>query len=67
LLYPQSATSDRIKADIVFVAKRDEYGNPQWDSLQKVAHLEFSRKKLLESPPAASDPARGYDKFEISR
>lgn len=67
LLYPPGAASDRLRVDIVFVTKRDEYGNPQWDSLQRVAHLEFSRKKLLESRPAGEDPARGYDKFEVSR
>jgi hypothetical protein len=67
LLYPRGATSDTLKVDIVFVAKRDEYGNPQWDSLERFAHLEFSRKKLLERPASRDDPKLGYDKFEISR
>jgi hypothetical protein len=65
LRYPGGATADQIRVDIVFVTKRDGYGNPRWDSIQRMAHLEFSRRKLLESTPAGGEPTRGYEKFEV--
>jgi anaerobic selenocysteine-containing dehydrogenase len=65
LRYPKTATADQIRVDIVFVTQRDEYGNPKWDTLQRVAHLELSRK--LAGQAAAADPEKGFQKFEIFR
>ena len=49
-LTPAGAQADLMKVDIVYVAERDDYGMPKWDSLSRVAHLEFSRAKLLAVP-----------------
>lgn len=65
LSYPKEATADAVKVDIVFVAERDEYGMPKWDTMRRVAHLEFSKKTLAQTPPSASEPRRGFDKFEV--
>lgn len=65
LRYPKSASADQIRVDIVFVTQRDEYGNPKWDSLQRVAHLEFPRK--LVGQASGADPERGFQKFEVFR
>jgi hypothetical protein len=62
---PKTATADATRVDVVFVAQRDEYGMPKWDTMKRVAHLEFSRKKLSETAPDASEPRRGFDKFEV--
>lgn len=66
LRYPAGASADQIRVDIVFITKRDGYGSPRWDSIQRLAHLEFSRKKLSETP-AGGEPSSGYDKFEVLR
>jgi hypothetical protein len=66
LQYPPGATADQVRVDVVFITKRDGYGNPRWDSIERLAHLEFSRKKLLAAP-GGGEPRRGYDKFEIQR
>ena len=47
-LRPSSATADLCKIDIVYVLERDSYGMPKWDSLQRVAHFEFSLAKALK-------------------
>jgi hypothetical protein len=47
-LYPKDATADLMKVDIVYVLERDDYGMPKWDSLQRVAHLEFSKVSALK-------------------
>lgn len=47
-LYPAGATADLMKVDIVYVTERDNYGMPKWDSLSRVAHLEFSRASFLK-------------------
>ena len=65
LQYPKTATADSIRVDVVFVAQRDEYGMPKWDTMRRVAHLEFSRKTLEAARPDESDPRRGFDKFEV--
>lgn len=65
LQYPKTATADAIRVDVVFVAQRDEYGMPKWDTMRRVAHLEFSRKTLEATRPDESDPRRGFDKFEV--
>ena len=65
LQYPKAATADAVRVDVVFVAERDEYGMPKWDTMKRVAHLEFSKKTLSETPPSASEPRRGFDKFEV--
>jgi len=66
-LCPRTAAADRMKVDIVFVPERYGYGMPKWDTLQRVAHLECSRKKLLSlgESPGASDLRRVFDSFEI--
>jgi hypothetical protein len=46
-LTPADAKADLMKVDIVYVLERDTYGQPKWDSLQQVAHLEFSKAKAL--------------------
>ena len=45
-LYPADAKADLVKVDIVYVLERDSYGQPKWDSLQQVAHLEFKKSKI---------------------
>ena len=47
-LYPSGAKADAVKVDIVYVLSRDSYGQPSWDSLQQVAHLEFSKSKAAK-------------------
>ena len=68
LVYPKGAR-DRMRVDIVFVRERDSYGMPKWDTLQRVAHLEFSKSRLLSSagptPRGSSDPSAAFDKFEV--
>ena len=44
-LYPSGAKADLVKVDIVYVLERDNYGEPKWDSLQQVAHMEFSKAR----------------------
>lgn len=46
--YPLKAEADLLKVDIVFTSERDTYGNPRWDTLTRVAHLELLRSKALE-------------------
>jgi hypothetical protein len=65
LQYPKTATADAIRVDVVFVAQRDEYGMPKWDTMRRVAHLEFSKKTLEGTRPDESNPRRGFDKFEV--
>ena len=65
LQYPKAATADAMRVDVVFVAERDEYGMPKWDTMKRVAHLEFSKKTLSGTPPSAGEPRRGFDKFEV--
>ncbi len=48
-LHPATAKADMVKVDIVYVLERDSYGLPSWDSLQKVAHFEFSRAKAMKA------------------
>jgi hypothetical protein len=65
LQYPKGATADAMRVDVVFVAQRDEYGMPKWDTMKRVAHMEFSKKTQSETTPNPSDPRRGFDKFEV--
>ncbi len=69
-LYPSAAKADLMKVDIVYVLERDSYGMPKWDSLQQVAHLEFSKSKGLKAVKAnsvLSEPLikKIFNKFEI--
>lgn len=69
-LYPADAKADLVKVDIVYVLERDVYGQPKWDSLQQVAHLEFSRSKNLKLAKAKKEPTdktiqKAFDKFNI--
>lgn len=64
---PKNAAADRMKIDIVFVSERDGYGMPKWDTLQRVAHVECSKQKLL-AVPASAPPAelrKAFDRFEL--
>jgi hypothetical protein len=59
-----------VKMDVVFVRERDRYGVPRWDTLEKVAHLEFSREALLEGlkegvAPDQAQMARLFQVFEV--
>ena len=61
---------DRVKLDVVFVRERDRYGMPRWDTLEKVAHLEFSRGALLEGlkegvVPEKAQIAKLFEVFEV--
>ncbi|MCM3876088.1 MAG: hypothetical protein NEA02_06675 [Thermoanaerobaculia bacterium] len=61
---------DLVKMDVVFVRERDRYGMPRWDTLEKVAHLEFSREALLEGlkegvVPEQAQMARLFVVFEV--
>lgn len=64
---PKSASADRMKIDIVFVSERDGYGMPKWDTLQRVAHIECSKRKLLAVPASASavELRKAFDQFEL--
>ena len=69
-LYPSDATADLVKLDIGYILEKDSYGLPKWDSLQKVAHLEFLKSKILKqgkSPVKLSEAVikKMFDKFEI--
>ncbi len=69
-LYPSDAKADLVKVDIVYVLERDVYGQPKWDSLQQVAHLEFLRSKdskLAKTKKEPSDEAlqKAFDKFDL--
>lgn len=70
LLYPADAKVDQVTVDIVYVPKKDAYGEPIWNSLQKVAHLEFLKSKALKAGSgnsSFSEPAmkRLFEKFEV--
>jgi hypothetical protein len=47
-LHPSTSQADLAKVDIVYVLERDSYGEPKWDSLQRVVHFEFSRAQALK-------------------
>jgi len=69
-LYPDGAKSDEMRVDIVYVLERDTYGMPKWDSLQQVAHLEFSRSKTAkmaknDKPLTDAQMKKAFTKFEI--
>lgn len=64
------AGADHVKMDVVFVRERDGYGMPRWDTLEKVAHLEFSRSALLDGlgegvAPEKAQMARLFEVFEV--
>ncbi len=63
--YPKRATADRMKIDIVFVAERDGYGMPKWDTLARVAHVEGSRQKILAAGASAPGLRKAFDRFEL--
>jgi hypothetical protein len=66
--YPKGSR-DSVRLDVVFVEARDEYGAPKWDSLQRVAHLEFSKSRIVGPDGAArrssANPEERFDKFEV--
>jgi hypothetical protein len=69
-LYPADAKADQVKVDIVYVLERDSYGLPKWDSLQQVAHFEFSKSKALKPTkkklvPTDAVMKKIFDKFEF--
>jgi hypothetical protein len=70
-LYPAKAKADWVKVDIVYVLERDEYGLPKWDSLKKVAHIEYLKSKVSQQPgmneAALSEEffKKTFDKFEL--
>ena len=69
-LYPEGAKSDAMRVDIVYVLERDTYGMPKWDSMQQVAHLEFSRAKITklaksDKPLTDDQMKKVFSKFEI--
>ena len=68
-LYPKDAKADAVKVDIVYVLERDTYGEPKWDSLQQVAHFEFSRaaaKKAVKKKALSEAAMKAvFKKLEI--
>lgn len=69
-LYPADAKADLVKVDIVYVLERDAYGQPKWDSLQQVAHFEFSKSKTLKIAKSKKEPAlpalqKAFDQYVI--
>lgn len=69
-LYPADAKADTVKVDIVYVLERDNYGQPKWDSLQQVAHMEFLKSKVpkpaqLKREPSSSSLQKILNKIEI--
>ncbi|HJT23331.1 MAG TPA: hypothetical protein VJ873_02060, partial [bacterium] len=67
-LYPDGAKADAVKVDIVYVLQRDNYGKPNWDTLQQVAHFEFLRSKALKAakPKKKLSPAALQKIFDQS-
>jgi hypothetical protein len=67
--YPASATADLVKVDIVYVLERDIYGEPKWDSMQQVLHVEFLRSKVTAGKKlpdfSINKPDKVFDKFQI--
>jgi hypothetical protein len=65
--FPAKSTADTFKVDVVFVAERDGYGMPKWDTLQRVAHVEGSRRKILAVPLSAppAELRKAFDRFEL--
>ena len=62
--------ADAVKMDVVFVRERDGYGMPRWDTLEKIAHLEFSRTALLQGvtdgvAPEKAQMDRIFTVFEV--
>ena len=68
-LFPADSKADLVKVDIVYVLKRDEYGIPKLDTLQKVLHAEFLRSKVMSGKTlpdfSISAPSKVFDKFQI--
>lgn len=69
-LYPADAKADLVKVDIVYVLERDNYGDPKWDSLQQVAHLEFKRSQIPKAGKkktalTAAAMKKLFTKFEL--
>lgn len=67
---PKGATADLVKLDVVFVKERDGYGMPRWETLEKVAHVEFGRARLVSSLPDGTAPTEAeiaalFTVFEI--
>jgi len=56
--YPAKASADLMKVDIVFVRERDSYGLQKWESLERVAHIELSREKVVSAMAGGATPAR---------
>lgn len=50
-----STDKDSFKVDIVYVSEKDNYGKPRWDSLKKVAHLEFSLAAVKQRSTISAD------------
>ncbi len=67
--FPVDSKADLVKVDIVYVLQRDDYGLPKWDSMQQVAHIEFSRSKLLGGKKMPDftfkAPEKVFDKFQV--
>lgn len=68
-LFPADAKADLVKVDIVYVLERDNYGEPKWDSLQQVLHVEFLRSKMMAGKKlpnfSVKAPDKVFDKFQI--
>lgn len=69
-LYPSESKIDLIKLDISYLMDLDSYGEPKWDSLQQVAHFEFSRAKVVKflkskKPLTDAQMKNVFSKFEI--
>jgi hypothetical protein len=48
-----AGSPDLVKLDVVYFKDRDSYGAPLWDSVERLGHLEFSRKALVQASPGA--------------
>ncbi len=69
-LYPSSAKADAVKVDLVYILERDAYNQPKLDSLQKVAHFEFLRSKVLGLAGGKKEPSlaalqKAFDQFIV--
>lgn len=47
--YPKTATADLVKVDVVLIREKDSYGEPKWDTMEKVAHFEASRRRIQDA------------------
>lgn len=67
---PADVAKEIAKVDIVFVKERNEYGQPKWDSLQKIAHFELHVARIKEAAQITDGrvtaiPEQAFDRIDV--